>query len=74
MVRRSFRRVNAPRRAFVAAVASQGPPIEKDRHLVKEFGGAGRVDELGEHINNKGRVALLVEGDGTRLTKQADRN
>jgi hypothetical protein len=34
---------STPRRAFVAAVASQGPPIEKDRHLVKEFGVLGEA-------------------------------
>ncbi len=46
-------------------------PLEKDRHLYKEF---GRLDEaLGwaQHLNDGGRVALLIEGDdGTRLTKQ----
>jgi hypothetical protein len=46
-------------------------PLEKDRHLYKEF---SRLDEaLGwaRHLNDGGRVALLIEGDdGTRLTKQ----
>ena len=46
-------------------------PLEQDRHLYKEF---HRLDEAmgwARHINDGGRVALLLEGDdGTRLTKQ----
>jgi hypothetical protein len=46
-------------------------PIEKDRHLFKEFGVLDEAMNWAKHINNRGRVALLVEGDdGTRLTKQ----
>jgi hypothetical protein len=46
-------------------------PIEKDRHLFKEFGLLDEAMSSARHINNKGRVALLVEGDdGTLLTKQ----
>ena len=46
-------------------------PIEKDRHLFKEFGVLDEAMSWARHINNKGRVALLVEGDdGTHLTKQ----
>jgi hypothetical protein len=46
-------------------------PIEKDRQLFKEFGVLDEAMGWARHINNKGRVALLVEGDdGTRLTKQ----
>jgi hypothetical protein len=46
-------------------------PIEKDRHLFKEFGVLDEAMSWARHINNKGRVALLVEGDdGMHLTKQ----
>ena len=46
-------------------------PIEKDRHLFKEFNMLDEAMSWARHINNSGRVALLIEGDdGTRLTKQ----
>ena len=46
-------------------------PLEKDRHLFKEFSVLDEAMSWARHINNSGRVALLVEGDdGTRLTKQ----
>ena len=46
-------------------------PIEKDRHLFKEFGVLDEAMSWARHLNDEGRVALLVEGDdGTRLTKQ----
>ena len=46
-------------------------PLEKDRHLYKEFGTLDEAMSWAGHINRSGRVALLVEGDdGTRLTKQ----
>jgi len=46
-------------------------PLEKDRHLFKEFGGLDEAMSWARHINDSGRVALLIEGDdGTRLTKQ----
>lgn len=46
-------------------------PIEKDRHLFKEFGILDEAMSWARHVNNQGRVALLVEGDdGTHLTKQ----
>ena len=46
-------------------------PLEKDRHLFKEFNTLDEAMSWARHINNGGRVALLVEGDdGTRLTKQ----
>jgi hypothetical protein len=46
-------------------------PLEKDRHLYKEFGSLDEAMGWARHINDSGRVALLVEGDdGTRLTKQ----
>jgi hypothetical protein len=46
-------------------------PLEKDRYLFKEFGVLDEALGWARHINNGGRVALLIEGDdGTRLTKQ----
>jgi hypothetical protein len=46
-------------------------PLEKDRHLFKEFSGLDEAIGWARHINSSGRVALLIEGDdGTRLTKQ----
>jgi hypothetical protein len=46
-------------------------PLEKDRHLFKEFNVLDEAMSWARHINNGGRVALLIEGDdGTRLTKQ----
>ncbi len=46
-------------------------PLEKDRHLYKEFGVLDEAMSWARHINDSGRVALLLEGDdGTRLTKQ----
>jgi hypothetical protein len=46
-------------------------PLEKDRHLYKEFGALDEAMGWARHINDSGRVALLIEGDdGTRLTKQ----
>jgi hypothetical protein len=46
-------------------------PMEKDRHLYKEFNALDEAMNWAGHINKSGRVALLIEGDdGTRLTKQ----
>ena len=46
-------------------------PLEKDRHLYKEFSLFDEAMSWARHINEHGRVALLVEGDdGTSLTKQ----
>ena len=46
-------------------------PLEKDRHLYKEFSSLDEAMNWARHINDSGRVALLIEGDdGTRLTKQ----
>jgi len=46
-------------------------PIEKDRHLFKEFSSLDEAMGWARHVNDSGRVALLIEGDdGTRLTKQ----
>ncbi len=46
-------------------------PLEKDRHLYKEFSILDEAMGWARHINDSGRVALLIEGDdGTRMTKQ----
>jgi len=46
-------------------------PLEKDRHFYKEFSALDEAMNWARHINNSGRVSLLIEGDdGTRLTKQ----
>jgi hypothetical protein len=46
-------------------------PLEKDHHLYKEFSVLDEAMSWARHINGKGRVALLIEGDdGTRLSKQ----
>ncbi len=46
-------------------------PMEKDRHLYKEFNILDEAMGWARHINDGGRVALLIEGDdGTRLTRQ----
>jgi hypothetical protein len=45
--------------------------LEKDSYLYKEFNLLDEAMGLARHINDGGRVALLIEGDdGTRLTKQ----
>jgi hypothetical protein len=46
-------------------------PLEKDRHLFKEFTLLDEALGWARHVNESGRVTLLIEGDdGTRLTKQ----
>ncbi len=59
-------------RVYSAPRGSQSiSPLEKDRHLYKEFNALDEAMNWARHINNSGRVSLLIEGDdGTRLTKQ----
>jgi hypothetical protein len=46
-------------------------PVEKDRHLFKEFNSLDEAMSWARHVNERGRVTLLIEGDdGTRLTRQ----
>jgi hypothetical protein len=46
------------------------PPLEKARWLYKEFGSLDEAFGWARHVNNGGRVALLIEGDdGTTLGK-----
>jgi hypothetical protein len=45
-------------------------PIEKSRHLFKEFTGLDEAMNFAHHLKTTGRVALLLEGDdGTRLDR-----
>jgi hypothetical protein len=47
------------------------PPLEKDRHLFKEFTLLDEALGWARHVNESGRVTLLIDGDdGTRLTKE----
>jgi hypothetical protein len=47
------------------------PPMEKERWLYKEFGLLDEALSWARHVNNGGRVALLIEGDdGTQLSKK----
>lgn len=47
------------------------PPMEKERWLYKEFGSLDDALGWSRHVNDGGRVALLIEGDdGTQLSKQ----
>ena len=46
------------------------PAMEKERWLYKEFGLLDEALGWARHVNDGGRVTLLIEGDdGTRLTK-----
>lgn len=46
------------------------PPLEKDKWLFKEFGALDDALGWARHVNDSGRVAVLIEGDdGTRLSK-----
>jgi hypothetical protein len=46
-------------------------PLEKDRLLYKEFDTLDSALAWARHVNEAGRVALLIEGDdGTRLGRQ----
>ena len=45
-------------------------PIDKDRLLFKEFAGLDEAFGWAQHINDRGSVALLIEGDdGTILNR-----
>jgi hypothetical protein len=46
-------------------------PLEKDRLLYKEFNTLDDALGWARHVNEGGRVALLIEGDdGTQLRKR----
>jgi hypothetical protein len=45
-------------------------PLEKDRRLYKEFSAIDEALSWARHVNESGRVALLIEGDdGTQLRR-----
>ena len=47
------------------------PPMEKERWLYKEFGLLDEALGWARHVNDGGRVALLIEGDdGTQMSKR----
>ncbi len=47
------------------------PPTEKDRWLFKEYTALDEALGWAQHVNERGGVALLIEGDdGTVLRKQ----
>lgn len=47
------------------------PPLEKERWLYKEFGLLDDALGWSRHVNDSGRVALLIEGDdGSQLNKR----
>lgn len=46
-------------------------PLDKDRQLYKEFNLLDEAMSWARHVNESGRVTLLIDGDdGTRLTRQ----
>jgi hypothetical protein len=59
-------------RAYSGPRGSQSiSPLEKDRYLFKEFNLLDEAMSWARHVNDSGRVTLLIEGDdGTRLTKR----
>ena len=47
-------------------------PLEKEQLLFKEFDGLDDALAWSRHVERKGRVPLLIEGDdGTRMNKRA---
>ena len=48
------------------------PPLEKDRWLFKEFAVLDEALGWAQHVNDRGGVALLIEGDdGTMLNRRS---
>ncbi len=55
----------------VRAARSSISPLDKDRQLYKEFTLLDEAMSWAHHLNESGRVTLLIEGDdGTRITKR----
>ena len=51
--------------------AEQISPLEKDQYLFKEFASLDEAFSWARHVNNSGRVTLLIDGDdGTHMAKQ----
>ena len=45
-------------------------PLQRDQFLFKEFGSLDDAFSWARHVNDSGRVTLLIDGDdGTALTK-----
>src|SRR5262249_61689767 len=66
--RMTYRTYSGPRGSETIA------PLEKDRLLYKEFDTLDAALAWARHVNDGGRVALLIEGDdGTHLGKSRDR-
>ena len=59
-------------RAYSGPRGSQAvSPLEKERLLYKEFDTLDGALAWARHVNESGRVTLLIEGDdGTRLDKR----
>src|SRR5262245_42495413 len=63
--RMTYRTYSGPRGSETIA------PLEKDRLLYKEFDTPDAALAWARHVNDGGRVALLIEGDdGTHLGKR----
>jgi hypothetical protein len=63
--RMTYRTYSGPRGSETIA------PLEKDRLLYKEFDTLDAALAWARHVNDGGRVALLIEGDdGTHLGKR----
>jgi hypothetical protein len=61
----TYRTYSGPRGSETSA------PLEKDRLLYKEFDTLDAALAWARHVNDGGRVALLIEGDdGTHLGKR----
>lgn len=46
-------------------------PLDKERQLYKEFSSLDDAMSWSHHVNESGRVTLLIEGDdGTQITRQ----
>jgi hypothetical protein len=61
----TYRTYSGPRGSEIIA------PLEKDRLLYKEFDTLDAALGWARHLNEGGRVALLIEGDdGTCLSKR----
>ena len=60
-----------PYRVYIGPRGAEAiSPLEKDRVLHKEFSSLDEAMNWARHVNDKGRTALLLEGDdGTQLTR-----
>jgi len=48
------------------------PAAEKDRWLFKEYAGLDEALGWAQHVNDRGGVALLIEGDDGTVLKKRD--